>query len=101
MTIDPNTVRKKKRINVSYKKLGKTQAWGWAYHEDGRIEMDERVKGKKHAEILTHEILHVLFPNLSEKEVEAKAIVFVNTLWHEGYRRIDNENSIPMQDGSK
>jgi hypothetical protein len=96
-----NTVRKKKRISVSYKKLGKTQAWGWAYHEDGRIEMDERVKGKKHAEILTHEILHVLFPNLSEKEVEAKAIVFVNTLWHEGYRRVDDENSIPMQDGSK
>ena len=51
------------------------------------------------SEVLSHEILHQLFPKLSEKEITEKAIILTNTLWHEGLRMTDNQNNIPLQDG--
>ena len=87
-------------IKVLYSKLGRTKAWGWAHSDNDSIEIDSRLKGKKHLEILVHEATHVLFPSLSEEEVEKKSIILTNTLWKEGYRRIDNDTSTKLQDGS-
>jgi hypothetical protein len=88
-----------KRIKIKYRKLGKEQAYGLA--EGNRVTIDERLKGKKHLEILLHESLHVLYKNDNEDEIIKKSILLTNTLWHENYRRIDNSNSHPLQDGSK
>ena len=89
---------KARRIPVIYKKLAKV--WGYAY-PDGYIEMDERAKGKKKLEILIHETAHLLWPGDSEEQIEAKAIVLTNTLWHEGARFVDNDNDQKLQDGKK
>ena len=87
-----------KKIKVIYRKLGKQQAHGIC--EDTHIELDSRLKGKKALEILTHEAIHYLFPELTEEETIKISIILTNTLWHEGYRRIDNDVSVPLQDGS-
>ncbi len=36
-----------RRIKVKYTKLGRQKAWGMA-HSEGLVELDERIKGKKH-----------------------------------------------------
>ena len=87
----------RRRIKVEYKKLGKFWGFGHTYP----IQLDERLRGKKHLEILIHECLHHINPDLSEDAVVRDAVTLANTLWHEGYRRIDNSNDIPLQDGKK
>lgn len=88
-----------KRIKIKYRKLGKTKTWGMA-HSDGLIEIDQRLKGKKHLEIVIHECLHILFPQADEEEIVSKSVTLCNTLWHEKYRRVEDQADIPLQDGS-
>jgi hypothetical protein len=87
-----------KKIKVIYKRLKKV--WGYANMDDGTIEIDNRAKGKKHLEIVLHEMTHILWPDETEEEVERKSIIMTNTLWHEKYRRIDDANHTPLQDGT-
>ena len=87
------------RIKIIYRKLGKQQAYGIS-SSDGVIEIDERLKGKKHCEILIHEILHLLNPKDDEKTIIRKSVTLTKILWNEGYRRIDDTNDEPLQDGS-
>ena len=54
------------RIKVVYRKLGKEKVYGWANSENNSIEIDERLKGKKQLEIILHEALHLLHPELEE-----------------------------------
>jgi len=89
------------KIKVVYSKLGRDGVWGYAHGDNNSIELDTRLKGKKHLEILVHESLHIIHPEMTENEVEIKSITLTNLLWKEGYRRVDNSNSIPMQDGKK
>ena len=87
------------RIKIIYRKLGKEQAYGIS-SSDGVIEIDERLKGKKHCEILIHEILHLLNPKDDEKTIIRKSVTLTKVLWNEGYRRVDDTNDEPLQDGS-
>ena len=87
------------RIKIIYRKLGKEQAYGIS-SSDGVIEIDERLKGQKHCEILIHEILHLLNPKDDEKTIIRKSVTLTKILWNEGYRRIDDTNDEPLQDGS-
>ena len=89
----------KKKVKVLYRKLGRDKAWGQAHIDC--IELDPRLKGKKHLEVLNHELLHSLFPELEENEVIKKSILMTNTQWHEGYRRIDSDTSMPFQEITK
>jgi hypothetical protein len=88
------------RIKIIYKKLGREQAHGIA-ESDGNVYLDPRLRGKKHTEILIHEVLHLLNPNDSELAIIKKSITLTNILWKEGYRRVDDTNDTPLQDGSK
>jgi hypothetical protein len=63
------------------------------------VQLDERLRGKKHLEILVHEVVHILLPDASEEEVERISINLTTVLWKEGYRRIDNSSDEPLQDG--
>jgi len=87
------------RIKIIYRKLGKEQAYGIS-SSDGVIEIDQRLKGKKHMEILIHEILHLLNPKDDEKTIIRKSVTLTKILWNEGYRRVDDSNDEPLQDGS-
>ncbi len=87
------------KIKIIYKKLGREQAHGIA-ESDGIIYLDPRLKGKKHLEICVHEVLHLLNPNDSELAIIKKSITLTKVLWKEGYRRVDDTNDEPLQDGS-
>jgi hypothetical protein len=87
------------RIKIIYKKLGREQAHGIA-ESDGNIYLDPRLRGKKHCEILIHEVLHLLNPNDSELVIIKKSITLTKVLWKEGYRKVDDTNDQPLQDGS-
>ena len=87
------------RIKIIYKKLGREQAHGIA-ESDGNIYLDPRLKGKKHLEICLHEVLHLLNPTDSELAIIKKSITLTKVLWKEGYRRVDDTNDEPLQDGS-
>jgi hypothetical protein len=88
-----------KYIKVKYAKLGKQKAWGIAHGRD-YIEIDERLKGRKHLEILLHECLHIILPQLEEEEVIKHSVILTNTLWRESYRRVEDHENMPLQDGS-
>ena len=85
---------------IIYKKLGREKLWGEAYLEDNSIVLDIRLKGKKHLEILTHEALHILLPGANEDEIVRISTILTKVLWSENYRRIDNDDNVPLQDGS-
>ena len=87
------------KIKIIYRKLGKEQAYGIS-SSDGVIEIDERLKGKKMMEILIHEILHLLNTKDDEKTIIRKSVTLTKILWNEGYRRVDDTNDEPLQDGS-
>jgi hypothetical protein len=88
------------RIKIIYRKLGKEQAYGIA-SSDGIIEIDSRLKSKKHLEVLIHEVMHLLQPEDSEEEIVEKSITLTKILWKENYRRIDQSDHEPLQDGTK
>lgn len=87
-------------IKIKYKKLGKEKVWGLADSE-GIIYLDTRLKGKKHLEILIHETLHLLYPEDSEELIVEKSISLTNLIWSQRYRRIEDDQKEPLQDGSK
>lgn len=89
---------KQTRIKFNRCKLGRQKVWGHA--DEYPLMIDDRLKGKKELEIYIHESMHYLFPKLEEKEIERKSILLTNTLWHEGFRKVDNSNEHPLQDGS-
>lgn len=88
------------KIKVVHKKLGREKAYGMA-DSDGVVYLDPRLKGKKHMEIILHECLHLLYPEDSEEAIVDKSVTLCKILWKEGYRRVDNSNNVPLQDGSK
>jgi hypothetical protein len=88
-----------KRFKVIRKNLNKV--WGYAVMDTNTIEIDVNARGKKEIEILIHEMVHLLWNNETEKEVERKSILMTNTLWQQKYRRVDDTNKEPLQDGTK
>jgi len=88
------------KIRIIHKKLGREQAYGIA-DSDGIVYIDQRLKGKKHLEIVIHEVEHLLNPNDDEETIVEKSVTLCKVLWRLGYRRIDNSNDVPLQDGSK
>lgn len=87
-----------KKIKFKKVMLGREKIYGLA--DNYPLLIDARLKGKKELEIYLHEMWHYIYPLASEKEVQRHSIVMCNTLWHEGYRKVDNTNDVPMQDGS-
>lgn len=80
---------------VIHKNLGKQGAWGQWKEWVNTIELDHRLAGKKHLEIILHESLHWLFPDMSESNVKKSARKMANILWSQKYRRIDDREKQP------
>ena len=83
-------------MKVIRRKLARERAWGLS-HSDGIIEIDERLKGRKLLEILIHEAMHILNPEMTENEVVRQSKALTKLLWREGYRWTDNDQSQPLQ----
>jgi hypothetical protein len=82
--------RKKPKVKVIWRPLGKERAWGQATTDPAHpvIEIDPRLSPQRELETLTHESLHLAFPDMSEKEVDRAGKVVSAVLWQENYRRI-------------
>ncbi len=87
-------------IKVIRKKLGKQRLWGEADYHDDSILLDVSLHGKKEMEILIHEAIHIIRKDVTEEETERISIELTHLLWDQGFRKVDNSNDLPLQDGS-
>jgi hypothetical protein len=69
------------------------QADGWTYLPDPlhptmarKVLIDSRLAGRTRLETEIHELIHVLYPQLSEDSVTSAARDISKVLWHLGYR---------------
>lgn len=82
--------KKNRSPKVVFRKLGKEQAWGQAWH-DGRsplIEIDPRLGAKRQLEVLIHEASHLAIPEASESKIDYIGKYICEVLWKQNYRRV-------------
>lgn len=79
--------RRKSGVSIVYRKLGREQARGQYIPATNTIEIDPRLRGIEHLEILLHESLHALQPHHDEDTVARDALNLARILWADGYRR--------------
>jgi len=79
--------RKPKLPQVVERKLGNHRADGLCW-QDGIIEIDSRLRGCYRLEILCHETLHHMFPDMTEEEVIKHAKTLSRVVWEQNYRRV-------------
>lgn len=80
----------KKKQRIIERKLG-NRALGYAYYENKLIEIDPRQTAKSYLNTLIHEKMHLLFPNLSERQIIIKSNEMCDMLWDMHYRRIHHK----------
>ena len=74
-----------KPIKIAWKPL--SHAWGYAYAEEWRIELDPRMTDKTLLDIAVHETIHCCLPVLDEEAVDLTARHVANVLTRLGFRR--------------
>lgn len=77
---------KRKKTKVIYKNLRKV--WGWSNNQTNEIELSDKLKGKKHLEIIIHEHLHLLLVPFDEEHITSMAKKMSNLLYEDGYRKL-------------
>jgi len=80
--------KRRNKVKVIWRKLGKERAWGQATIGENLIEIDPRLGAKRQLEVLCHEQVHLTFPNLSEPEVDRAGKDLAKLLWAQDYRRV-------------
>lgn len=86
-----------KSFKIREVKLGRERAWGQAHDDEQLIEIDPRLKGRKKMEVIIHEAVHLLNPEMSEEEVIRQSQKICLTLWKLHYRQVDNKLGDPLQ----
>jgi hypothetical protein len=82
-----------KSITIIRRKLGKHRAHGQA-HDDGTIEIDERLTGLAKMQVLIHEWLHVFEWALPEKVVDQMSRKLALFLHKNGARLVEKGNTL-------
>jgi len=77
------------KIKVSHRKLGKEKAWGLADSGLQSIELDIKLKGRRHLLYLIHETLHIIHPEWSESKVVKVSRIMCQLLWEQNFRKVD------------
>lgn len=77
------------KIKVNHRKLGQERAWGLAHDAFNQIELDIRLKGRRHLLYLLHEALHIIHPDWSETKVIKISRILCKLLWEQKYRKVD------------
>ena len=80
--------RRKNKVKVVWRKLGKEKAWGQATIGEGLVEVDPRLGAKRQLEVLIHEVTHLAHPEMTEAEVDRTGKMIARVLWAENYRRV-------------
>jgi len=75
------------QITIIERKLGREKAMGQAYKDDGLIEIDPRQSAQDYLETVVHEVMHVVFPAMSEDDVTNSSKIIGQALWEVGYRK--------------
>lgn len=73
---------------IAYRKLGRERANGQWIETLSTIEIDPRLTGEKHLEVLLHEVIHCLLPFFTEEVVEELAVNAAHFLYADGYRKL-------------
>ena len=84
--------RKRKVKNLRPIRIGWVKsrtAWGWAYPEEWRIELDHRSCDQMLMNTIVHEVAHVVLPVLDEAAVKKLGDHAADVLWRLGFRRIE------------
>jgi len=81
--------KKSEEIVVKEKKLGREKAKGQMFPGKNVIEIDPRQSNVEYMDTLIHEGLHIIFPDLSEKEVIKSSKKLSKVLWKAGYRKVN------------
>ena len=76
------------KVRVVRRKLGRQQADGLCTW-DGKVHVDERLKGIVHLETLLHELLHHVFPFLEEDAIDAAAKTMATSMHDDHWRRVE------------
>lgn len=74
-------------IKIEEKKLGRERMHGYTFKDT--IVLDPRLKPRKHFEIIIHEMLHQLYPEMSETNVKKSSKKLARFLWEYGFRKVD------------
>lgn len=74
-------------ITIEEKKLGREKMHGYTFKD--KIVLDPRLKPKKHFEIIIHEMVHNIYPEMSETRVTKSSRKLARFLWAYGFRRVD------------
>lgn len=80
----------KKVHKIVHRKLGKERAYGIAYTEENKMEIDPRLKGYRYLLYLLHEHFHLKHPDWSETKVRKESSKTAMFLWGLGFRKVDN-----------
>jgi hypothetical protein len=82
--------RKKAKVKVIWRPLGKERAWGQATTDPAHpvIEVDPRLSPRRELEVLVHEAIHICWPDKAEKDVDRAGKLISSVLWQENYRRV-------------
>lgn len=62
-------------------------AWGYAYIDEHRIELDPRMTDEKLLEVAAHEVAHIILPQLDEATVTLLGRHVGDVLYRLNFRR--------------
>jgi hypothetical protein len=80
--------RRKTKIEVVERPLGREKALGLAWVGENKIEIDGRLKSKQYLNTLIHEMLHIYNPAWPETRIDQTATEMCNVIWAKNYRRM-------------
>lgn len=73
------------KIKVRERKLRKYL--GYAYTDEGMVDIDPNQPPRQYLDTLIHEILHILYPEDSETKISRNASTITHHIWKKNYRR--------------
>jgi len=76
---------------ISIRRRRNKGAWGMAYPDLHKIDLDPVLEGKNLIEISVHEVAHVVFPHLDEATVDLLGKQCADVLWRLKFR-VSEEN---------
>ena len=76
------------KIKIVERKLGREKALGMAHHGDELVEISPNQNSRERLDTVVHETLHLLSPDMTEKQVTSYANRIAKILWKDGWRRI-------------
>lgn len=80
--------RRKLKVKVVSRRLGRERAWGQAFIGENKLEIDPRLGARRSLEVLIHEVTHLAHPGMSESEVDRTGKMICSVLWSQNYRRV-------------